>query len=95
LVIRQSKECLDDMNEWCQVHHVASGLAEQVLKSEISERDAEKQAAYWLLQIFILCLYGMFIALFYAPKPILVLVLPVHICLYVHVQECVCDANSC
>nr|CAB3486638.1 unnamed protein product [Digitaria exilis] len=43
LVIRQSKECLDDMNEWCQVHHVASGLAEQVLKSEISEHDAEKQ----------------------------------------------------
>ncbi|KAG2565447.1 oligoribonuclease-like isoform X1 [Panicum virgatum] len=45
LVIRQSKECLDDMNEWCQVHHVASGLAEQVLKSEISERDAEKQVS--------------------------------------------------
>ncbi|TKW03586.1 hypothetical protein SEVIR_7G051200v4 [Setaria viridis] len=43
LVIRQSKECLDGMNEWCQVHHVASGLAEQVLKSEISEHDAEKQ----------------------------------------------------
>ncbi|CAN6234547.1 unnamed protein product [Urochloa humidicola] len=31
------------MNEWCQVHHVASGLAEQVLKSEISEHDAEQQ----------------------------------------------------
>ena len=79
MVIRQSKECLDDMNEWCQVHHVASGkyliilkesyisvvkirhlasgmlnsvdisnlgLAEQVLKSEISERDAEKQVCY-------------------------------------------------
>ncbi|CAL5028329.1 unnamed protein product [Urochloa decumbens] len=43
LVVRQSKECLDGMNEWCQVHHVASGLAEQVLKSEISEHDAEKQ----------------------------------------------------
>ena len=79
MVIRQSKECLDDMNEWCQVHHVASGkyliilqescisvvkihhlasgmlksidvsnsgLAEQVLKSEISEHDAEKQVCY-------------------------------------------------
>ncbi|TVU13500.1 hypothetical protein EJB05_40559, partial [Eragrostis curvula] len=43
LVIRQSKECLDDMNEWCKIHHVASGLAEQVLKSETSEQDAEKQ----------------------------------------------------
>ncbi|CAL5033122.1 unnamed protein product [Urochloa decumbens] len=43
LVIRQSNECLDGMNEWCQVHHVESGLAEQVLKSEISEHDAEKQ----------------------------------------------------
>uniref|UniRef100_A0A0A9G4Z9 Exonuclease domain-containing protein n=1 Tax=Arundo donax TaxID=35708 RepID=A0A0A9G4Z9_ARUDO len=43
LVIRQSKECLDDMNEWCKIHHVESGLAERVLKSEISENDAEKQ----------------------------------------------------
>ena len=57
MVIRQSKECLDGMNEWCQVHHLASGmlksidvsnsgLAEQVLKSEISEHDAEKQVCY-------------------------------------------------
>ncbi|KAK3145116.1 hypothetical protein QOZ80_4AG0323380 [Eleusine coracana subsp. coracana] len=43
LVIRQSKECLDDMNDWCKIHHVSSGLAEQVLKSETSEQDAEKQ----------------------------------------------------
>ncbi|KAL6652995.1 hypothetical protein ACP70R_011920 [Stipagrostis hirtigluma subsp. patula] len=43
LVIRQSQECLDDMNEWCKIHHVASGLAEEVLKSKISEHDAEKQ----------------------------------------------------
>ncbi|CAM0904999.1 unnamed protein product [Alopecurus aequalis] len=56
LVIRQSKECLDNMNEWCKVHHGASGLAEQVLQSEISEHDAEKRLfsgirfyyeAYW------------------------------------------------
>ncbi|XP_062184838.1 oligoribonuclease-like isoform X2 [Phragmites australis] len=42
LVIRQSKEHLDNMNEWCKIHHVASGLVEQVLNSEISEHDAEK-----------------------------------------------------
>lgn len=43
LVIRQSKECVDNMNEWCKIHHGASGLAEQVLQSDISEHDAEKQ----------------------------------------------------
>ncbi|VAH31334.1 unnamed protein product [Triticum turgidum subsp. durum] len=43
LVIRQSKECLDNMNEWCKTHHGASGLTEQVLQSDISECDAEKQ----------------------------------------------------
>uniref|UniRef100_A0A0E0KNU5 Exonuclease domain-containing protein n=1 Tax=Oryza punctata TaxID=4537 RepID=A0A0E0KNU5_ORYPU len=43
LVIRQSKECINDMNEWCKVHHSASGLKEKVLQSDISENDAEKQ----------------------------------------------------
>lgn len=43
LVIRQSKECLDNMNDWCKTHHGASGLTEQVLQSDISECDAEKQ----------------------------------------------------
>uniref|UniRef100_A0A0E0DC81 Exonuclease domain-containing protein n=1 Tax=Oryza meridionalis TaxID=40149 RepID=A0A0E0DC81_9ORYZ len=43
LVIRQSKECVNDMNEWCKVHHSASGLKEKVLQSDISENDAEKQ----------------------------------------------------
>ncbi|KAL5215097.1 hypothetical protein ABZP36_004249 [Zizania latifolia] len=45
LVIRQSKECLEDMNEWCKIHHSASGLKEQVLQSDISENDAEKQVS--------------------------------------------------
>ncbi|KAG8063999.1 hypothetical protein GUJ93_ZPchr0004g40070 [Zizania palustris] len=45
LVIRQSKECLEDMNEWCKIHHSASGLKEQVLQSAISENDAEKQVS--------------------------------------------------
>ncbi|KAL6851464.1 hypothetical protein ACP4OV_020397 [Aristida adscensionis] len=43
LVIKQSQKCLDDMNDWCKIHHVESGLAEQVLKSKISEHEAEKQ----------------------------------------------------
>ncbi|QHO26977.1 hypothetical protein HN51_023999 [Arachis hypogaea] len=43
LVIHQSKECLDRMGEWCQSHHAASGLTKKVLKSTISEREAEKQ----------------------------------------------------
>ncbi|KAL6660433.1 hypothetical protein ACP70R_001979 [Stipagrostis hirtigluma subsp. patula] len=43
LVIRQSQECIDNMNVWCKTHHVASGLAEEVLKSKISEHDAEEQ----------------------------------------------------
>ncbi|KAG8064000.1 hypothetical protein GUJ93_ZPchr0004g38774 [Zizania palustris] len=45
LVIRQSKDCLEDMNEWCKIHHSASGLKEQVLQSDISENDAEKQVS--------------------------------------------------
>ncbi|KAK8514499.1 hypothetical protein V6N12_009199 [Hibiscus sabdariffa] len=43
LVIHQSKECLDRMGEWCQNHHAASGLTKKVLRSTISEREAEKQ----------------------------------------------------
>lgn len=43
LVIHQTKECLDNMGEWCQNHHAASGLTERVLQSTITERDAEKQ----------------------------------------------------
>ncbi|KAL4311406.1 hypothetical protein GQ457_01G038100 [Hibiscus cannabinus] len=43
LVIHQSKECLDRMGEWCQNHHAASGLTKRVLRSTISEREAEKQ----------------------------------------------------
>lgn len=35
LVIRQSKECLDNMNEWCKTHHGASGKYLIVLKSDM------------------------------------------------------------
>ncbi|XP_010544309.1 PREDICTED: oligoribonuclease-like [Tarenaya hassleriana] len=43
LVIHQTKCCLDRMGEWCQTHHGASGLTEEVLQSTISEMEAEKQ----------------------------------------------------
>lgn len=43
LVIHQSKECLDQMGEWCQEHHGESGLIERVLRSTLSESEAEKQ----------------------------------------------------
>lgn len=43
LVIKQSKDCMDKMGEWCHDHHAASGLTENVLQSTITERDAEKE----------------------------------------------------
>ncbi|XP_072964333.1 oligoribonuclease isoform X2 [Typha angustifolia] len=43
LVISQTKECLENMGEWCQNHHSASGLTERVLQSTVTEHDAEKQ----------------------------------------------------
>ncbi|CAH1447078.1 unnamed protein product [Lactuca virosa] len=43
LVIHQTKDCLDNMGEWCQDHHGASGLTEKVIQSRISEKEAEKQ----------------------------------------------------
>ncbi|XP_068645760.1 oligoribonuclease-like [Aristolochia californica] len=43
LVIHQSKECLDNMGEWCQNHHAASGLTKRVLQSTVTEKEAEKE----------------------------------------------------
>lgn len=43
LVIHQTKECLDGMGQWCQEHHAANGLTNRVLKSNITEKEAEKQ----------------------------------------------------
>ncbi|KAM0866070.1 hypothetical protein ACQ4PT_042865 [Festuca glaucescens] len=50
LVINQSKDCLDNMGEWCKTHHASSGLTERVLQSEISERDAEKKVLDFLMR---------------------------------------------
>ncbi|KAL1208869.1 Oligoribonuclease [Cardamine amara subsp. amara] len=43
IVIHQTKDCMDKMNEWCQTHHGASGLTKKVLLSTISERQAEQE----------------------------------------------------
>ncbi|KAK9750528.1 hypothetical protein RND81_02G203100 [Saponaria officinalis] len=48
LVIHQTQECLDRMNEWCQNHHTASGLTNEVLRSTLSEREAEEQVIKFL-----------------------------------------------
>ena len=42
MVVSQSKELLDGMDDWNQSHHGASGLIEEVLDSTISEREAEQ-----------------------------------------------------
>jgi oligoribonuclease len=43
LVISQPKDCLDNMGDWCTSHHAASGLTERVLRSTVSECEAENQ----------------------------------------------------
>ncbi|KAL9261862.1 Oligoribonuclease-like protein [Drosera capensis] len=43
LVIRQTQKCLDQMDKWNQEHHGASGLKAAVLKSEVTEQEAERQ----------------------------------------------------
>jgi oligoribonuclease len=43
LVVRQTKDCLDKMDDWCQTHHGASGLTKKVLLSAITEREAEQK----------------------------------------------------
>ena len=41
LVISQSNEYLDNMDDWNQDHHSKSGLLDEVKQSEISQEDAE------------------------------------------------------
>jgi len=43
LVIHQSDEVLDSMNEWCVEHHGESGLTDKVKKSTLSLKDCEDQ----------------------------------------------------
>ena len=42
IVIHQSKEVMDGMNEWCVEHHGASGLTKAVLSSNIEMKEAEQ-----------------------------------------------------
>ncbi|KAL4228267.1 Oligoribonuclease [Mactra antiquata] len=42
LVINQSEEILDGMNDWCKEHHGKSGLTEAVRNSKVSLADAEE-----------------------------------------------------
>jgi oligoribonuclease len=41
IVIWQSEEVLEGMNEWCKEHHGASGLTQQVRDSNIRQDEAE------------------------------------------------------
>ncbi|GLJ21361.1 hypothetical protein SUGI_0392960 [Cryptomeria japonica] len=43
LIIYQPEEYLANMGEWCQEHHNASGLVEEVRKSKVTENEAEQQ----------------------------------------------------
>eukprot|EP00850_Spirogloea_muscicola_P013653 SM000094S24670 [mRNA] locus=s94:83011:85416:+ [translate_table: standard] len=43
LVINETEEVLAGMNEWCQEHHLKSGLVDRVRSSNISLLDAEQQ----------------------------------------------------
>eukprot|EP00850_Spirogloea_muscicola_P019490 SM000191S05239 [mRNA] locus=s191:185703:188103:- [translate_table: standard] len=43
LVINETEEVLAGMNEWCQEHHLKSGLIDRVRSSNISLVDAEQQ----------------------------------------------------
>ena len=48
LAVRQTKQTMDAMDDWNQQHHGQSGLIERVLKSSLSERDAEQQTIEFL-----------------------------------------------
>ncbi|MCH8531281.1 MAG: oligoribonuclease [Saccharospirillum sp.] len=43
LIVHQSDEVLEAMDEWCTTHHGASGLTAKVRASELDERAAEVQ----------------------------------------------------
>jgi oligoribonuclease len=42
LIIKQPKELMDSMDEWCRNHHGSSGLTSSVLNSTISTSQAEQ-----------------------------------------------------
>ncbi len=48
LVVHQSKELMDSMDDWCTQHHGDSGLTARVLASEISDSKAEQETLAFL-----------------------------------------------
>ncbi len=48
LVIHQPEEILAQMGTWCQTHHAASGLLEEVRQSRLTEREAELRTLEFL-----------------------------------------------
>lgn len=50
LIINQPEECLQNMDQWCQEHHTSSGLVEQVRRSNITEKEAEKEVLELVLK---------------------------------------------
>jgi len=48
IIIHESKEKMDAMDEWCVKHHGESGLTERVINSEISCAQAEQSTLAFL-----------------------------------------------
>ena len=48
LVIHESKEVMDGMDEWCSEHHGKSGLTARVIESKISCAQAEQETLAFL-----------------------------------------------
>jgi len=48
LIIHQSDEVLESMNEWCQVQHKMSGLVDSVRASKMSQSEAEDRTLRFL-----------------------------------------------
>ena len=48
LVVHQSDEVLEQMNDWCKVQHGESGLVDQIKASTVSLTDAEDQTLEFL-----------------------------------------------
>ena len=48
LVIHETKEKMDAMDEWCVTHHGESGLTERVINSQISCAQAEQETLAFL-----------------------------------------------
>ncbi len=48
LIVHQSQELMDSMDDWCTQHHGDSGLTARVLGSEINDAKAEQETIHFL-----------------------------------------------